>query len=208
VSGGIRSVDRTTGGRRYKGVLLSGRLNNSRGGGYVMVNMTDDTGAKRTMLAHRVILLTHAGECPEGLETLHSKRGSLWCRVPEDMRYGTRKENVAQLVAEGHVRAPLNFPCINHDRCGGMAANPGRRCLSCVREAGCQAAQMLEAGVSLDEVTRMLGYKGYSWVYKIARDFGGYTGSLDEARSQRQRWPLRVMTTFRHWRRSRGGDGT
>lgn len=197
VSGGIRSVDRISGTRRLKGVLLKGRLNNS---GYVLVNVTNDEGVKLTRLAHRVILLAHRGECPDGQETLHSERGPLWCRYPEDIHYGTKKENAADIAAAGTLKTPATYPCVNHERCGGMVVNPGRRCLPCVMEVGKEAAAMLEAGLVLDEVTRRLGYQSNAWVEKLARNYGGFTGPLPQARPRapRQPWPQRAMATLRY----------
>jgi hypothetical protein len=194
VTGGIRSIDRIAGGKRLRGVLLKGRLNSS---GYVLVNVTDDEGVKRTVIAHRVILLAHVGECPEGQETLHSERGPLWCRVPEDMRYGTKPENAADRKAAGTAKTPATYPCVNHERCGGMVVKDGSRCLPCVQEVGREAAAMLDDGVGLDEVTGRLGYRNPAWVHKLACQFGGYTGTQAKARAQRQPWSRRVMTTLR-----------
>ena len=200
VSGGIRSVDRIDGrGRHLKGVLLKGRLNGAadRGDRYVVVNVTDDEGVKRTVLAHRVILLAHVGECPEGMETLHSERGPLWCRVPEDIRYGTKPENAADRAAAGTAKTPATYPCVNHERCGGMVVKEGSRCLPCVQAVGREAALMLNDGVGLDEVARRLGYQNSAWVHKLARNFGGYAGTQAEARAQHQPWLRRVTTTLR-----------
>jgi hypothetical protein len=212
VSGGIRSVDRMVGSRRLKGALLTGRLNNGRGERYVLVNMTDDDGKKRTMLAHLVILLAHVGPRPEGMETLHSERGPLWCRVPEDMRYGTKKENAADIAAAGTLKTPATVPCVNHDRCGGMVVREGSRCLPCAIEVGKEAAAMLSAGLVLDEVARRLGYKSSPWVEKLARTHGGFTGPLPQPRVRqprvrRQPWPQRAIATLRYRIRSGRGNG-
>jgi hypothetical protein len=212
VSGGIRSIDRTVGTRRLKGTLLAGRLNSGRGNRYVMVNMTDGDGNRRTMLAHLMILLAHRGEPGPGQETLHDpKRGPLWCRVPEDMRYGTKKENAADIAAAGTLKTPATVPCVNHDRCGGMVVREGSRCLPCAIEVGKEAAAMLSAGLVLDEVARRLGYKSSPWVEKLARAHGGFTGPLPQARPRprvrRQPWPQRAVATLRYRLRSGKGDG-
>jgi hypothetical protein len=198
VSGGIRSVDRTVAGRRLEGVLLTGRLNNSRGGGYVMVNMTDDTGAKRTMLAHRMILLAHVGECPEGLETLHDPaRGRLWCRVPEDIRYGTRRENIDDWKKNNGAQPKPPKHCV---RCSAEFTGNGRRCHGCVTAIGQEAAALLRSGIPLGAAAEQLEYPSLEGLHTLAVKYGGYGTVPPETPG----WARRVMTTVR--RLFPGGD--
>lgn len=190
VSGGIRSVDRMIGGRQLKGVLLKGRLNNShRGGGYVIVNMTDDTGTKRTMLAHLMILLAHRGAPGEGQETLHDpKRGRLWCRVPEDMRYGTRLENLEDWKLNNGAKPKPPKSCA---RCGGPFTGNGRRCHPCVVSIGQEAARLLQGGVTLGAAAEQLEYPSVDGLHTLAVKYGGYG-------IERSHWSQRVIATVRH----------
>jgi hypothetical protein len=205
---GIRSLDRTVSGRRLRGKVLSTAPGSS---GYPKAKITRDDGAIITGYVHGFVLAAHAGPCPDGLETLHGKGGPLdsrYCGCPAaectegNLRYGSHEANVGETIAAGNARRPAAYPCINHERCGGMVVNPGRRCLPCAMEVGKQAAAMLRAGLVLDEVTRRLGYQSRPWMEKLARDYGGFTGPLPQARPQprarRQPWPQRVMATLRY----------
>jgi hypothetical protein len=192
VSGGIRSVDRTVAGRSLKGTLLTGRLNSS---GYVLVNMTDDQGVKRTMLAHKVILLAHCGEPEDGQESLHDpKRGPLWCRIPEDLRYGSRAENIADWKASNPARPKPQKHCV---RCGEPFTGNGRRCHACVVAIGQEAAALLRSGVTLSAAAEQLEYPSPEGLHTLAVKYGGYG-------VETLRWTRRVMTTVR--RLFPGGD--
>jgi hypothetical protein len=192
VSGGIRSVDRTVAGRRLKGVLLTGRLNNS---GYVIFNVTDDAGVKRTVLGHKLILSAHVGECPEGQETLHDPaKGPLWCRVPEDMHYGTRRENVDDWKKNNGAKPKPAKLCV---RCGEAFTGNGRRCHGCVTAIGQEAAVLLRSGVTLGNAAEQLEYPSPEGLHTLAVKYGGYG-------VETLRWTRRVMTTVR--RLFPGGD--
>jgi hypothetical protein len=99
VSGGIRNA---------KGLLLQPRLGNR---GYLLINLVDDEGVKRTLTVHRFVLLAHAGECPPGQEALHENDYPYDCRYPVNLYWGTHKLNEAQKVANGGRRpAPVRNP--------------------------------------------------------------------------------------------------
>jgi hypothetical protein len=166
---------------------------------------------KRTM--HSLVLLGHAGAPPEGMETLHGPRGPLdyrycGCGSPDctegNLRYGTHEMNVGETIAAGRAVRPATHPCINHERCGGMVVNPGRRCLPCAQEVGRQAAAMRDAGIDLPTATRKLGYKSTSWVLGLSVRHGTDDGA--PWIMQRQPWPRRAMATLRYRRRNRKGD--
>ena len=81
------------------------------------------------------------------METLHGPGGPTDNRWPENIRYGTKKENSADQVTAGTWKPPPQvFPCINYGRCGGTARTSGRRCPACVEQAGIQAAARSPAG--------------------------------------------------------------
>jgi hypothetical protein len=62
--------------------------------------------------------------------------------------------------------------------------------------------------MSLDQVTRRLGYSNPEWVHKLARTHGGYRGTIAAARAQRLPWTRRVNVTVRHIFRLGSGDGS
>jgi hypothetical protein len=86
VSGGIRNE---------KGLLLRPRVGNR---GYLLINLIDDEGVKRTLTVHKVILLAHAGEPGPGEEALHENGDAFDCRFPLNLYWGTHELNVRQRV--------------------------------------------------------------------------------------------------------------
>lgn len=193
--GRIRSVDRMSGARSVKGVPLKPWANNR---GYLMVKPTGDDGAKRPRTVHTLVLLTFAGPCPAGQESRHLDDDPLNNWWPENLAYGTKKENAADKFRNGgQAPTPKAYECVNYARCGGMVANAGSRCLPCVEVVGNRAAVMLNAGLNLDEVTRRLDYQNPKWVWTLAVKHGGYAESLPHAQSQQPSRPHRVTTTLR-----------
>lgn len=182
VTGGIRSVDRVSGTRRLKGQPIRARIL-ANSGGYAAVDLTDDTGTRRTMLVHRVILAAHDKPCPPGMETLHSERGPLWNRYPEDIRWGLPPDNEAEraaaLAAKGRAAngrpmrgpKPPPAPCI---RCGGPVATGGRRCHECVVAIGKEAADLMRAGTRLEDANEQLGYANAVYLHALAVKYGGW----------------------------------
>jgi hypothetical protein len=172
--------------------------------GYLEVKPYGDDGKRHTRTVHSLVLLTFAGPCPDGQETLHGPGGPLDNRWPEAIRWGTKPDNHADQRAAGTATQPKAYRCINHERCGGMVARPGSRCLPCVTVVGVRAGAMLAAGMNLETVTERLGYSSPDWVHKLASQFGGYAHPVGQARAQGRRWPQRTMATLRYrWR----GDG-
>jgi hypothetical protein len=186
--GSVRSVDREVGGRRLRGRILKTRVNNS---GYVIVNVRTDAGAPVTVAVAPMVLLAHhpafrgRSRFPEGLETRHGPAGPLCNAYPENLWPGTKGENHADQVAAGTAVVPESFECVNFARCGGRVKNPGRRCLPCVEQTGRDAGQLLNAGMGLADVAERFGYSDGRWVHGLAAKFGGYAGTITEARAQR-----------------------
>jgi NUMOD4 motif len=186
----VRSIDRTVGGRRYRGVTLKLRPNNS---GYLVVNVTNDQCVKETVLVHRMILLAHDGEFEPGQETLHGPGGQLDNRWPENLRKGSHPENVAERVAAQPLKPPKpRTPCLNHEQCGGYVTAGGRRCHECVVELGVAAAALLEEGAPLDKVAEILGYPSPVGLHTLAVKYGDYG-------VQRPSWLRRVRNAVRTW---------
>lgn len=201
--------------RRIAGKPLATTPNNH--GGYLMVKPYDDDGKQQTVTVHGLVLLGATGvPCPAGLESCHLDDDPLNNRwrpgdTDDEVRAAggnlvrrTKKQNAHHKFLNGRQAALVpTHPCINHERCGGLVVNPGRRCLPCAKEVGVRAAAMLNAGVNLADVTAALGYQTPGWVHKLARNHGGYTGTLTAATAQHPTWTRRVTTTvrniFRHW---------
>ena len=76
--------------RNPAGVLLRPRVGNK---GYLLINLVDDTGVKRTLSVQKVILTAHAGEAPPGMEALHENDDSFDNRYPSRLYYGTHEHN-------------------------------------------------------------------------------------------------------------------
>ena len=194
--GSFRSIDRKSGNRQLKGKQLATRRSDD---GYVLVNIrcdsTDpDHNRVHTLSGHKIVLWTFAGPPRPGQEACHSARGPAFNWWPEGIRWGTKPENHADMVAAGTAVVPESFPCRNQVRCGGTVKTQGRRCVECVAEVGELAGQMLAFGMPLRKVAERFGYTGDDWVFKLAAEHGRYDGTKERARAQHpaplQRVPL------------------
>lgn len=167
--------------------------------GYLQVKPYPDQGKKQdTRTVHSIILLGNVGPPPEGMQTRHldnDQWNNRWEPGTEaetkaaggNLIYGTGPEQRKDQVKAGTVTPPPTmFKCVNHDRCGAMVTSKGRRCPPCMREAGIRAAALLSDGTPLKTVTSKLHYKNEVHVHALARQYGGYRGSLAQARSQRR----------------------
>lgn len=67
--------------------------------GYRTVNFSKNNKS-HTMYIHRLLLTAFVGPCPEGHEALHINGNRLDNRL-ENLRWGTRKENVADAIKHG-----------------------------------------------------------------------------------------------------------
>jgi hypothetical protein len=103
VSGGIRNE---------KGLLMRPRVGNK---GYLLINLVDDTGVKRTLTVQKVILLAHAGEPEPGQEALHENDDPFDNRFPVNLYYGTHDVNERQKLGN-HWR--------RHAAAAGTPADP------------------------------------------------------------------------------------
>ena len=181
-----RSIDRMSGNRQLRGKTLSTRLD---GDGYVLVDLRCDSTdpahkRKHTLLMHKVVLTTFDKPCPEGMETCHSDRGPAFNWWPEGIRWGTKPENHADMVAAGTAVIPEpSFECVNFLTCGNMVRTSGRRCFPCVQDVGRAAAGMLNGGQPLDKVAERFGNSA-DWIFRLAAEHGGYEGTRTQARLQ------------------------
>lgn len=182
--GRARSVDRTgRNGRPLAGRDVSTRLHKE---GYVLLDMRcDNPDHKRphTLTMHKVVLTTFDRPRPRGMEACHS-HGPAGNRWPEDIRWDTKPANEADKPAPPAPPDPTR-PCRNAPACPNLVIHEGRRCVPCTEEVGREAADMLRAGMPLQEVAEHFGYTGPDWAYSLAVKYGGYTATKAEARTQR-----------------------
>jgi hypothetical protein len=203
--GGIRSVDRTIGGRNLRGVVLRPRVSNK---GYLLVNLTDDDGVKRTRTVHTLVLETFAGPCPPGQEACHEHDDPLCNWWPEELHWGTHPQNVTERMRNRPAAPRPPVPeryCI---RCQHQVVHGGgRRCHDCVVDIGHQAAAMLAEGRSLAEICQALEYPSEEGAAKLAVEYGGYVPSPPPAHPRPlQRVTARLVTLRARLRdRLRGG---
>lgn len=217
VTGGIRSVDRTARGRFYAGTLLKARIM-ANSGGYAGINMTDDQGVRRNgLLVHKVILLTFAGECPEGMETRHLVNDPLDCRWAPgataeevlanggNIMNGKPSDQFGDQVRNGSRRRtepPQPKVCLI---CGTEFLTPGKRCHPCVADLGRQATELYWSGLMPDQAARLLDYPSPDGLVKLAVKYGGYGRPPWTWRLRR--WGGKVTRRSRHAASSGGDSG-
>jgi hypothetical protein len=196
--GEVHSVDRVTDGKPYRGTVLRPRVGNR---GYLLVNLTDDTGRKVTRTVHTLVLEAHAGPRPHGHEACHGDDVPSHNWYPENLAWKPPAENVADRMRNRPAQPKPERHCA---RCGTVL-DPGRggkRCHACVTEIGEQAAGLLRAGVTLEDVGRRLEYPHLSGLHQLARTYGGYglppaqpsqtvTGRRTALATLRDRWRKR-----------------
>jgi hypothetical protein len=212
VSGGVRSIDRDLpDGRHRKGQLIKPRPSKN---GYLLINMTDDDGVKRTCTLHSVVLAAHAGECPAGQESRHWDDNPLNNRwrpgateaesvaAGGNLFYGTKRDQYDDKIRNG-MAVPVppprpRKPCI---LCGLPVDKGGRRCHACVVGLGEQAAEMLSAGVPLGEVMKALDYPSAEGLHTLAVKYGGYAQrpAPSPSRWHRVTATLRDRLKIRSW---------
>lgn len=183
--GRYRSVDRKQGNRRLRGKVLATRRNDD---GYVLVNIRCDSADPahnrvHTFSGHKITLTTFDKPCPPGLEACHSPKGPAFNWYPEGVRWDTQPANDAERAAalaakgraaNGRPMAPPKQPatCI---RCGGPITRPGgRRCHECVVAIGKEAADLLRAGVRLEDANERIGYANAVYLHALAVKYGGW----------------------------------
>lgn len=183
------------------GNVLATRVSNS---GYLLVKLYDDDGKQQTRSLHSLILLTFAGPRPDGLECRHLDDDPLnnrWAPGDEtatraaggNLIWGTKPENVEDTFRNGRQRAAprLERRCV---LCEAVLTTNGKRCHDCVVQLGVDAAGLLRAGHTPEEVAAALDYPSAEAITKLAVVHGGY-GQAPPAPPSR--WH-RVTATVRH----------
>lgn len=139
--GRVRSVDRRVPGGHGGTRSCRGRLLIPQGrGGYMQIGLRISHAARNTVSVHRLVASAFIGPCPSGMEVLHSN-GECDDNRLENLRYGTRGENVEDTIRHGH------HPWAGHSHCPngheytpenttvaqGNKGRAKRRCLTCYR---------------------------------------------------------------------------
>ena len=190
----VRSIDRTVGARRVKGVLLKVSVGTN---GRPRVKLYDDEGRQRTVEVHALVMLAHVGPLPPGMTVRHyddDPFNNRWRPGAEqesvaaggNLFYGSRPEQEADRYRNGRPR-PAPRPERHCVLCGAVLTTNGKRCHDCVVELGVNAAAMLRAGQEPAEVAGHLDYPSTEGILALAVTHGGY-GS---------RRTHRVMVTLR-----------
>jgi NUMOD4 motif len=205
--GEVRSVDRTLAdGRRVRGRKLATRVSNK---GYVLVNMTDDHGAKQTRTLHTVILTTFDGECPPDQTARHLDDDPLhntWApgataeeRIAAggNLMWGTWPEQIADQYRNGGRVPAAPKPERHCIRCGQVIHKGGRRCHDCVVDIGVRAASLLSHGTSLAGACEALEYPSAEGLHTLAVKYGGYAAPPAPSTSALRRVTARVFATLR-----------
>ena len=191
------------------GKPLAVSLNNN---GYPRVKIYDDDGKQQTCTVHSLVLLTYAGDRPEGMVARHlddDPFNNRWRPGDEaetraaggNLVWGTPPENVEDTFRNGRQRAaprPVRY-CV---RCSAVLTTNGKRCHDCVVKIGEQAAGLLRAGYSPAEVAAYTGYPSEDGVVKLAVVHGGY--GQEPPRSWLQRVTVTVRDIFHRTDRSHG----
>jgi hypothetical protein len=162
--GKARSVDRTIGGKFYPGKELATRLNNQ---GYVLVDIRLDDGTKKTVTMHSGVLRSHDRDPEAWEECCHGPGGPQDNRWPENIQWGTRGRNLADMAAARPPRPERTCP-----RCGMGHRGRARNCPDCMTAMGVAAAGELAGGKMLDQVADDLDYPP-AGVYRLAVTKGG-----------------------------------
>jgi hypothetical protein len=163
--GKARSVDRWVNGKHYDATEpLATRPNNQ---GYVLVDIRMDTGEKKTVTMGPAVLRCHDREPEPWEECRHGPGGQQDNRWPENIQWGTRPANLADMAAARPPRPERTCP-----RCGQEHRGRGQNCPDCMTAIGVAGAGQLAEGKPLDRVSDDLSYPP-AGVYRLAVTKGG-----------------------------------
>jgi len=198
--GRVRSLDRWTrtrgDGRRFApGRILKAAID---GTGRYTVRLTRDNSG-HTHKVHRLVLEAFRGPCPPGMECCHGPGGPLDNRLV-NLRWGTKKQNAADKIRDGHPHGPR-----------------GEQCAKKLTEAAVSEIKRLYAtgewrqtdiaarfGVQQNMVSRIVC--GQSWKHAIKPDdqirSGGYTLGVAHHSAKLTEQAVREMR-----QRHAGGEG-
>jgi len=169
--GHVRSVDRTIGGRFYKGVVLKPREDAD---GYLRVNITNDRGERQhNESVARLVLMAHDPEgYRPGLHACHGPNGKRDNRLTE-LRWDTPEANRMEALAVRLENSPPKpKPPKVCPRCGAEHAEKGKNCRACFEGIGVEFARLLVDGVPPEEAADRVGYP-LNGALNLALRYGG-----------------------------------
>jgi len=186
--------------------------------GYLQVKLYNDEGGRDTRTVHSLVLLVNVGSPAEGMQTRHLDNdpwNNRWEPGDEaatrkaggNLIYGSAPQQHKDQVAAGTASPLPEVECVNHARCGGMAATGGRRCVSCMTEVGEKATPLLRQGMHRADVAVELGYAATSgpYVEGLAVSFGGYVKPAAQAGPKRRAPKRTLRRRVAGWFRRGGG---
>ena len=134
--------------RYVQGQLLSTKPGSN---GYQCVMLSKE-GDKKLCTVHRLVMLAFVGPCPDGLEVAHSDGNRLNPRL-ENLRYATRRENVADAITHGTAT-------YGHKN-GGAKLTPAQ--VTAIRSDVRTLSEIAaEYGISRTSVSNVKNFKTYS----------------------------------------------
>jgi hypothetical protein len=198
-SPGVPAEVRNMAGR----IIATGRNNR----GYPTVTLSTDDGKRGPVLKHIVVLTAWRGKRPLGHQGCHLDDDPDHCWL-SNLVWGTPAENEAHKAANGNAAPPKpSYPCLNAPQCDGKSLHPGKRCTSCVHQAGIDIAVRLGRRENLQAIADEYGF-GVDWAWRLACQHGSWAGSKSDALRQQPPLSRRVMTRLRSRRVTPGGgDG-
>ena len=183
--GNARSLDRIgRNGKPIQGGTVTPRPHKD---GYGLADFRcDNPDCKRahTLTMQKVALWTFVGARPHGMNASHL-HGPAYNWVPEAVGWEPIEVNEGRKEDRPPPPEPTH-PCRNASTgCPNLVINEDRRCEPCCAEAGRDIADKLRAGIPLPDAAKPYGYKSMAWPYQLSKKYGGYTGTMTEAMTQR-----------------------
>lgn len=134
--GRVRSLSRVTRGGFAGTRKVKGRIRKPvpRASGHVMVMLTDGEIRKSADI-HRLVMVAFCGPCPDGMEVCHNNGDPTDNRL-SNLRYGTRSENIYDMVKHGaHWQAKKTHCPRGHllDGANNKRSRNGRCCKACAK---------------------------------------------------------------------------
>jgi hypothetical protein len=174
--------------------------------GYLQVKLYPDEGVRKTIAVHILVLLVNVGPPPEGMQTRHLDNDP-WNNLRDNLVWGSGPEQHKDQVEAGTASPLPEVECVNHAKCGGMAATGGRRCVACMTVVGEKAARLLRQGMHRADVAVELGYAATSgpYVEGLAISFGGYVKPTAQVRPKRRAPKRTLRQRVAGWFRRGGG---
>ena len=98
--------------------------------GYPTVHLMMPNKRAKTFRVHALVLLAFVGPRPKGADSCHNNGNPSDCSV-ENLRWGTRRENVQDAIAHGRMKVGSlsNFAKLNERQVSEIRASREQRCV-------------------------------------------------------------------------------